>query len=88
MKCSKQCMYVFNKATRVLGMIKRTIRYKDTRVMTNLYKHSLGLTLNIVLGIHTKEKTKSWSRRFTGDLQKLLTTWKERRRPMRKDYSV
>jgi len=31
-------MYAFNKASRVLGMIKRTIRYKDTRVMMNLYK--------------------------------------------------
>jgi len=31
MKCSKQCMYAFNnKATRVLGMIKRTVRFKDT----------------------------------------------------------
>jgi len=38
MKCSKQCMYAFNKATRVLGMIKMTIRYKDTRVMMSLYK--------------------------------------------------
>jgi len=38
MKCSKQCMYAFNKATRVLGMIKRTIRYKDARVMMSLYK--------------------------------------------------
>jgi len=38
MKCSKQCMYAFNKATRVLGMIKRTIRYNDIRVMISLYK--------------------------------------------------
>ena len=38
MKCSKQCLYAFNKATRVLGMIKRTIRFKDTRVMLSLYK--------------------------------------------------
>jgi len=38
MKCSKQCMYAFNKATRVLSMIKRTIRYKDTRVVMSLYK--------------------------------------------------
>ena len=33
-----QCMYAFNKATRVLGMIKRTVRCKDTRVMMSLYK--------------------------------------------------
>jgi len=40
MKCSKQCIYAFNKATKVLGtgMIKRTIRYKDTRVIMTLYK--------------------------------------------------
>ena len=31
-------MYTFNNATRVLGMIKRTIRYKDTGVMMSLYK--------------------------------------------------
>jgi len=31
MKCSKQCMYAFNKATRVLGMIKRAITFKDNR---------------------------------------------------------
>jgi len=55
MKCSKQCMYAFNKATRVLGKIKRTIRFKDTRVMLSLYKKLLGLMLNIavVLGIRT-----------------------------------
>jgi len=41
MKCCKQCLYAFNKATRVLGMIKRikkTIRFKDFRVMLSLYK--------------------------------------------------
>jgi len=31
-------MYAFNKATRVLAMIKRTIRFRDTRVMLSLYK--------------------------------------------------
>jgi len=37
-KCFKQCMYTFNKATNVLGMIKRTIRFKNTRVMLSSYK--------------------------------------------------
>jgi len=36
MKCSKECIFAFNKATRILGMIKRKIRYKDTRVMIRL----------------------------------------------------
>jgi len=38
MKCSKQCLYAFNNATRVVGMIKRTIRFKDIRVILSLYK--------------------------------------------------
>ena len=38
MKCSKQSMYACNKDMKVLGMIKRTIRFKDTRVMLSLYK--------------------------------------------------
>ena len=38
MKCSKQCMYACNKGTKVLGMIKRTIRFKDMRVILSLYK--------------------------------------------------
>jgi len=50
MKCSKQSMYACNKAMKVLGMIKRTIRFKDTRVMLNkagllhgLIRRALGL---------------------------------------------
>jgi len=31
-------MYACNKATKVLGMIKRTIRFKDMRVVFSLYK--------------------------------------------------
>ena len=38
LKCSKQSMHACNKATKVLGMIKRTIRFKDMRVMLSLYK--------------------------------------------------
>ena len=40
MKSSKQSMYACNKlkAMKVLGMIKRTIRFKDMRVMLSLYK--------------------------------------------------
>ena len=38
MKCSKQSMHACNKVMKVLGMIKRTIRFKDLRVMLSLYK--------------------------------------------------
>jgi len=38
MKCSIQCMYAFNKATKVLGMIESTIRFKDTRVTLSVYE--------------------------------------------------
>jgi len=59
-----QFMYAFNKASRVMGTIKRTIRFKDTRVMLSLYKTlvsphvELNIVLPIVPGIHTVERTR------------------------------
>jgi len=38
MKCSQQLRYAVNKASKLLGMIKRTITYKDLKIMLNLYK--------------------------------------------------
>jgi len=38
MKCSEQCRYAANKANKVLSIIKRTITYKDPKIMLNLYK--------------------------------------------------
>jgi len=67
MKCSKQYMYACNKATKVLGMIKRAIRFKDMRVIMRVCtKHWAGLMLSIVLvlGIHFIRKTRSSLRRF------------------------
>ena len=37
-KTSSQCQYVYNKAIRILGMINRTIRYKERGIMVRLYK--------------------------------------------------
>ena len=32
MKCSDQCLYAFNKASKVMGMIRRTIKYKEAKI--------------------------------------------------------
>jgi len=37
-KCSQQCKYAVNKSNKVLDMIKRTITYKDLKIMLNLHK--------------------------------------------------
>jgi len=38
LKCSQQCNYAYNKAIRVMGMIRRTISYKEPKIMLSLYK--------------------------------------------------
>jgi len=38
LKCSQQCNYVYKKAIRVMGMIRRTISYKEPKIMLSLYK--------------------------------------------------
>ena len=38
LKCSQQCECAYSKANRVMGMIKRTISYKEPKIMLNLYK--------------------------------------------------
>ena len=56
----KHCMYTFNKATRVLGMINRTIRYKDTRViMMSLYK--------ALVRSHVEYCVSAWNPHYTKD---------------------
>ena len=38
LKCSQQCEYAYSEASRVMGMIKRTISYKEPRIILSLYK--------------------------------------------------
>ena len=37
-KSSRQCLHVYNKAIRILGMINRSIMYKEKEILVNLYK--------------------------------------------------
>jgi len=53
MKCSDQCTYAFNKASKVMGMIKRTIKCNEARIMLSLYK-----TLVI---LHVEYCVSAWS---------------------------
>ena len=39
-KCAQQCRYAVTKANKVVDMTKRTIAYKDLKIMLNLYKAS------------------------------------------------
>jgi len=61
MKCYKQCIYAFNKATRVLNMIKRTIRFKDSRVMLSLYK--------TLVRPHVEYCSSAWNLQYIKDKQ-------------------
>jgi len=38
MKYSDQCLYAFNKASKVMGMIKKTIKHKEAGIMVSLFK--------------------------------------------------
>ena len=38
LKCSQQCMYAYTKASRVMGMIRRMILYKELKIMLSLCK--------------------------------------------------
>jgi len=59
MKCSQQCMYAFNKASRVMGMIKRTIRFKEVRIMLSLY--------NTLVRPHVEYCASAWSPYYKKD---------------------
>ena len=71
MKCSKQRMYAFNKATKVLGMIESTIRFKNTRVTLSVYKTLVRSYVEYCVSvwnphyIEDKELIEKVQRRFT-----------------------
>jgi len=65
------CQYVYIKAIRILGMINRTIRYKERGIMVRLYKSLLRLHLEYCVSawsphyLKNKELLERVQHRFT-----------------------
>jgi len=63
-KCSDQCLYAFNKVSKVMGMIKRTIKYKEARIMVSLVRPHLECCISLYYK-KDKELLEKVQRRFT-----------------------
>jgi len=63
MKCSQQCIQAFSKTGRVMGMIKRMIRFKEVRIMISLYK--------TLLRPHVEYCVSAWSPYYKKDNESL-----------------
>jgi len=75
-KTFSQCQYVYNKVIRILGMINRTIRYKERRIMVRLYKS--------LVRPHLEYCVSAWSSHYLKD-KELLERVQHRFTPMFKD---
>jgi len=62
-KTLSQCQYVYNKVIRILGMINRTIKYKEGRIMVRLYKS--------LLRPHLEYCVNAWSPHYLKDKELL-----------------
>jgi len=62
-KTLSQCQYVYNKAIRILGIITRTIRYKERRIMVRLYKS--------LVRPHSEYCVSAWSPHYLKDKELL-----------------
>ena len=63
LKSSNQCIQACSKANKMLGMIKRTIRYKKPEIIVRLYKALLRPHLEYCVSV--------WSPHYTRDKELL-----------------
>jgi len=63
MKCLDHCLYAFNKASKIMELIKRTIKYKETEIMVSLYK--------TLLRPHVEYCVSAWSPYYKKDKELL-----------------
>ena len=63
MKSSNQCPKAFNKANKMLGMIHKTIKYKNPEIMVRLYK--------TLVRPHLEYCTAAWSPHYSKDKELL-----------------
>jgi len=63
LKVARQCQESYSKANRMLGLIKRTIKYKNQEVLMNLYKS--------MVYPHLEYCSTVWSSHYVKDKQML-----------------
>jgi len=79
LKVSQQCQQAYNKASKVLGLINRTIEYRDTDILLRLYKSLVRPHLEYCVPVwapyYVKDKAliESIQRRFTRMLPSFRT---------------
>jgi len=61
MKVSKQCEHAYSKASRILGLLNRTIKFKDEGIMVRLYK--------ALVRPHVEYCASTWSPGYKKDIE-------------------
>ena len=59
MKVAEQCSHAYIKANKMLGLVKRTVKYRNPAVMTQLYKS--------LVRPHLEFSSSAWSRHYVKD---------------------
>ena len=71
----RSCLYAFNKGSKVMWMIKRTIKNKEERIMVSLYKILVRPNVEYCVSVWSPyyKKDKELLEKFNVDIQKWLS---------------